>query len=91
MKTKKPVLPRRMSNKQRLEELRTFVSLCFAVMGEPDLKEISNRTRLSVTTLRRIQTNQLTLAVRFGTIQALGLAAGLRLEMTESASKVVLV
>lgn len=80
-----------MTRKQRLAELRAFVRICFTAINEPDLKEVSNHTLLSVSTLKRIQTRKLSLNVRFGTIQALGLAAGLKLEWTETGCKMNLV
>lgn len=85
----------RLTAGQRYKELTYFVDLCFASF-EPvgkrlDYKEIANATGLSLRTIRRLVHHDFTLAVRYGTIQALGYAAGLRLELTESKARVVLV
>lgn len=73
---------------QRYKELTSFVDLCFAnfepVDHNLDYKEIANATGLSLATIYRLAYHQFSLAVHFGTIQALGYAAGLRLELTES-------
>lgn len=76
--------PRPMSQKERLEEFYHYVDLCFAALDEPDLKEVANLTKLHPSTLWRLATHNFTLAVHAGTIQALGLAAGLNLTWEHS-------
>jgi hypothetical protein len=78
----------RMTSKRRLDELKSFIALCFAVMEEPDLKEIANKSGLSLSTVRRLSYGQLTLKTHFGTVQAMGYAAGLRLELTPTKARV---
>lgn len=77
----------RMTENRRNQDLKTFVSIAFLNLSKGkkiDFKELSNKTQLSVSTLYRLNNRKFTLKVRFGTIQALGIAAGLRLEMTQS-------
>lgn len=73
----------KMSAEKRLEELCGFVNLCFAMLEDLTPTQIAEKTGLSRTTIHRLYHNDITLAVRFGTIHVLGIAAGLRLEMTE--------
>lgn len=68
------------SMSDRIKEVYAFVDLCFASLDEPDLKEIANQTRLSVSTLYRLRSHEFTLCTRIGTIQSLGYAAGFRME-----------
>lgn len=87
-KTKRNRVVRRMTAKKRLEELDSFVGLCLLAIEmdasvSGDLKEIANRAMLSVSTIRRLIKREISLKTHFGTIQKLGIAAGLRLEMTE--------
>ena len=83
---------RRMTKKQRLGELKTFVNICFAILEEKlDYKEICNKTHLSLSTIMRLATNEFSLCVRFGTIQALGYAAGLKFTSTETGYTVAIV
>lgn len=92
MKTKsaKPERPSRMSKKRRLEEVQAFADLCLACLPH-DAKEVSNMTGLSVSTIYRLRTKPVSLYVRFGTIQALGIAAGFELHMTESHARMVVI
>ncbi len=63
-------------NRNRLENLRIFIGLCYRLIDEEmDLKEISNKTWISVPTLYRLLTDKLSLKVHFGTIQKLADAA----------------
>lgn len=82
--------PHKMSWSARLKELRTIIRMCFVLIDETDYKEIANRTHLSISTLHRIQSDKLTLNVRFGTIQALCCAAGVKLEARECGYNLVL-
>jgi len=92
MKTKVQV--QRISSKMRLTDLKAFVNLCFGCLENDDetvdLKEIANKTRLSLTTIWRLRTNQFTLAVRYDTIQRLGYSAGLKLTYEEGRALVAL-
>lgn len=82
MKTKSS--PKRLTPKQRLRDLAELVGLCMGILSEThDNKEICNLTGLSISTIQRLWYGHYTLAVRFGTIQALAAAAGLRVELTE--------
>lgn len=76
---------------QRLAELKTFVQLCFNVIDEPDFKELANRTGLCVSTIERLARGEATLLTRFGTVQAIGYAAGLRLEWEKSKVRICLI
>lgn len=73
----------KMSAEKRLQEMCNFVNLCFAMFDDMTPAQIAEKTGLSVNTIYRLHSNEITLATHFGTIQAMGLAAGLRLEMTE--------
>jgi len=66
----------------RLAEIRTCVQLCLDAIGEESAAEIARRTDLSVTTVYRLIAGDVSLATHVGTIQQLGYAAGLRIEMT---------
>ena len=68
---------KKMSKKARLEELKSFTSLCFIMLSQDTLVEIAEKSGLSVTTIHRLWWGRYTLAVQFGTIQSLGYAAGL--------------
>jgi len=72
-----------MTDRQMHDELKSFVALCFEEHGESTLREIAAASRLSVTTVHRLFSGQYTTAVHFGTVQKLGAACGLRLEMTK--------
>lgn len=75
----------------RLKEWFAFVDLCFMSLDEPDLKEISNKTGLCLSTLYRLRHHNFTLAVHVGTVEALGLAAGLKLTHTKHGHRVIVV
>lgn len=91
MKTNK--IPKRLTQKQRLRDLSETVGLCLGLLGERELdgKEICNLTGLSLSTINRLWRGNYTLAIRFGTVQALAAAAGLRVELTEYGCEVRLV
>ena len=92
MPVKTKIIARRLTKKQRLDELKTFVNICFAILEEGlDYKEICNKTHLSMSTIIRLATNDFSLCVKFGTIQALGYAAGLKLTYTETGYTVAIV
>lgn len=68
-----------MSEKRRLEELTAFVNLCFTMLEDKSLKEVAKLTGLSLSTIYRLWNNQISLDMRFRTVQAMGKAAGLEL------------
>jgi hypothetical protein len=68
---------------QLMPDLKAFVRLCFACIDETDIKVISNRTQLSVSTLYRLDREDFTGNIRWMTIAKLGNAAGLRLKIDE--------
>lgn len=80
----------RMTPARLLEELANFIGLCFHALDE-DLKEVSNQTGLSYSTLYRLREGKFSLAIHFGTVQALGLAAGFQLELNKTSARLVLV
>lgn len=81
---------RGMTVKERVEEIQAFCQLCFSTMDEEDVKEICNTTGLCVSTIYRLQRGEVSLATHIGTIQAIGWAAGLKLELTETEARVML-
>lgn len=84
--------PKRLTPKHRLKDLHALVGICFGVLSEKnDDKEICNLTGLSISTIQRLWRGHYSLAVRFGTIQALAAAAGLRVELTEYGCEVRLI
>jgi hypothetical protein len=68
----------------RLAEIRTCVQLCLDAIGDESGAEIARRTGLSVTTIYRLTAGDVSLAMHVNTLQCLGYAAGLRIEMTET-------
>ena len=83
IKATKTVLPMRLTQKQRLQDLKRIVQTCFTLLNSTDFKEISNLTLLSLPTIYKLHKGKnITLAVRFGTIQALCAAAGLKVVTT---------
>ena len=81
---KKQPQQKRMSNRERLKELQSFVQLCFAMLPEKLTDEqIAVKAGLCTTTVWRLRDGQASKYTRFWTIQALGMAAGLRLEMNK--------
>lgn len=71
----------RMSEKQRLSQLKTTVTLCLSLLQQYDNKEIANYTGLHHNTISRLRNGHISLKMHFRTVQALGLAAGLLIEM----------
>lgn len=90
--TKKTQPARRMTKKERFTELRAFVGLCFGMMEHLTWDEVAELSGLSRSTIRRLDLyGPSSLATHFGTVQALGIAAGLKLEMNPYSSRVSLV
>ena len=78
-----------LSEQQRLSELQAFVKLCFMCLEEYDYKEVCNLSGLSLATIYRLDRGEFGLCCRFGTIQAIGLAAGLRFSLEDNRVSVV--
>ena len=81
---------KQMSQEKRLQELQNFINPCFAMMEDLSFKQVAEKSGLSETTIRRLYAGEASLATHFGTVQALGMAAGLQLEMTERKAKLKL-
>ena len=71
----------RMTPKQRLTQLSQTLAVCFELLKDYDNKEVANYTGLHPKTIWRLRNGYYSLAIHFGTVQALGLAAGLLIEM----------
>lgn len=61
-----------------LQEVQDIVDLCFERYGDTCLREISNMTGLSLGTLYKYRRHNVGVGIRFSTIQAMAVAAGLR-------------
>jgi len=86
-KAKQPTITER----GRLAEVRTCVQLCLDAMGTDHCGDIARRTGLCYTTIRNMFLGKVSLDTHIGTIQALGYAAGLRIEMGETKIRLSLV
>lgn len=82
-----------MTSAARLKELQTFIRLCFVFFEDMkhDDKEIANLSGLSQSTVWRMRAGMASLHTKFGTIQALGIAAGLQLTADNYKMRVALV
>jgi len=79
-----------MTERQQLIEFRSFVSLCFHEFDHRGLstREIAGASGKCASTVRRLRHHdRITLATHFGTVQALGDAAGMRLSMSDKSAK----
>ena len=74
----------------RLKDLNAFLGICFGLLDE-DLREVANLTRLHPSTIYRLRGGDATLGCRFGTIDAIGRAAGLAMTWTETGITVRLI
>lgn len=82
----------KMTQQKRWEEINSFIRICFIKMREDgieDLKEVSNITQLSVPTLRKFASGNFTLHSKIQTLQAISIAAGLKLQEKEYGFKVI--
>ncbi len=61
-----------------LQEVQDIVDLCFERYADTCLREVSNMTGLSLGTLYKYKNHDVGIGVRFSTVQALAVAAGLR-------------
>lgn len=77
---------RRPTPSQRLSNLQALINICIRLIDEDDIKEVSNRTQLSVATLYRIQSDKLTLKIHVETLQKVATAAGLNVVLGEQSS-----
>lgn len=75
--------PIQMSKKKRIAELIAFIQLCFVMFDDMSFAQIAEKSGLSESTIRRLAFGPVSLLVRFGTIQAFGLAAGIKLDPVE--------
>lgn len=82
-KAKPTAKTKRLSKAERLKELKHAIQLCFVQM-DTTLAEVATKTGLHPSTVYRLWTGDYTLAIRFGTAQAMAYAAGLKLELTDS-------
>lgn len=89
--TSKAAAPRGISQKELRDELEGFVTLCFAITEDLDMKELSNRAQLSVSTLYRLLNGNVSLSTHVGTIRKLGVAAGVRLVTSNYGTQVRLI
>lgn len=78
----------RLSSKTKLKILQTMIGACFSLLPE-DMKEVANQTGLSISTLRRIQSDRLTLNIHINTLVVLANAAGLSIQLLEAEATVV--
>jgi hypothetical protein len=82
IKPKKSVL--RLTQKKRLAALKEIILACQPLLRDYDAKEISNKSGLSLSTVYKLLSSRkglsgLSLAIRFGTVQAFAAAAGLEI------------
>lgn len=83
---------RKMTKRERDEQVKGFISLCFAILTEEhDFKGIAEKTGLAYSTICYLFRGRVSRRTQFGTVQAMGLASGLRLVLTEEKSRIELV
>ena len=80
------------SEAMRLNELKAFVGLCFLEFEKQKMtvRAIAEAARLSTSTIYKLRNNGVTLASRFGTIQVVGEAAGMKLILTKRSVKMAI-
>jgi transcriptional regulator with XRE-family HTH domain len=74
---------RKLTKAERLRELTALVNLCLTMHERTSYKAIAEISGLSMSTISNLAHGRFTLAVRFGTIQALAASVGLRVMMDE--------
>lgn len=83
-KTAKIKRPLRLTDDDRLDQLRAFVGLCYVILlsdTDGDYKEMANITGLSIGTLYRLAYEEnVSLKIHVGTLQLLAAGAGLNLD-----------
>lgn len=72
-------------------QLQIVVELSLLMLSDLSLKELSNRASLSTATLGRFRSGKYTLNVRWGTVQCLSVAAGLRVTHNDSGLRLYVV
>ncbi len=82
-------LPAR-SKRARTKEIQHFVGLCLMSLEKRSVRELAHRTGLGQETIRRLRKGKASLHTHVGTVQAVGLAAGLELKWTKDSSYVKL-
>jgi len=68
---------------KRLADLHTAVNICFGFVADVSYSQLSGKTGLSSSTLRRLWRNEFGLRVQWRTISSLACVAGLSIEFTE--------
>lgn len=81
----------RMTKFKRLQEIKAFTALCFAMLSDYSLAEVSEKTGLCYGTVHRLWSGDYTLRTTIGSLQALAYASGMHLELTESDVTITLV
>lgn len=71
------------TQKEKRDCLSAQVAICFAVLDGLTTEEIARKSGLSKSTVYRLYTGRFTINSRYGTIQALGAAAGLVLNFED--------
>lgn len=87
----KSAKPRALTQFQLRQELYDLIDICFVGLDDLCMKEISNLTHLSTSTLYNLKKHKFSPNVRFRTIQALAAAANLKITVTAYEVTVVLV
>jgi len=72
-----------MNVRERQSEVRCFIQLCLAALEHRPVKHIAKATNLSTSTIYRLAKGRATLRTQINTVQALGEAAGFRLEFSK--------
>lgn len=70
---------KRLSERERLTQLKAYLILCFELIGETDPKEVTNMTGLHPSTILRLMQGGASLMCRYNTIDVIGRAAGYKL------------
>jgi hypothetical protein len=84
----------KMTEAKRLEDLISFIRLCFLELeagGITSTKEIADLTKLSTTTILRLWAEDVTLRIQFRTLQNLGFAAGMKIELRKTGMEIQVV
>lgn len=78
---------KRMTDLERLEQVRAFVCLCIALLGDPNPCELAVKIDVSYSTARKLLCGQYTLCMRANTLLKLGEAAGWILEIKDNQAR----
>lgn len=74
----------RLSRKDREEELKALVQVCFLLLHDYTQAQVAYETGLCPATISRLSRGNVSLATNWGTIEALGYAAGLQISWTDT-------